>query len=37
MEKEADKLMTHPAVRKAWDHFQLVSKLVNENPDYGVK
>jgi hypothetical protein len=37
MEQEADKLMTHPAVRKAYDHFQLVCKLVNENPDYGVK
>jgi hypothetical protein len=37
MEIEADKLMTHPAVRKAYDHFQLVCKLVNENPNYGVK
>ena len=37
MQKEADKLMTHPAVQKAYDHFQLVCKLVNENPEYGVK
>ena len=37
MQFEAEKLMQHPAVRKAYDHFQLVSKLVNENPDYGVK
>jgi hypothetical protein len=37
MEVEADKLMSHPSVKKAYDHFQLVCKLVNENPDYGVK
>lgn len=37
MEIEADKLMANPAVRKAYDHFQLVCKLVNENPEYGVK
>jgi len=34
---EADKLMTHPAVKKAWDQFQLVCKLVSENEDKGVK
>ena len=33
MQREADKLMTNPAVRKAWDHFQLVCKLVNENKE----
>lgn len=37
MQSEADKLMQHPAVRKAYEHFQLVCKLVNENPEYGVK
>ena len=37
MEKEADKLMTHPAVRKAYEHFQLVCKLVNETEAKGVK
>ena len=37
MQFEAEKLMQHPAVRKAYDHFQLVCKLVNENPEYGVK
>ena len=37
MQREADRLMAHPAVRKSYEHFQLVCKLVNENPDYGVK
>ena len=37
MEKEADKLMMHPAVRKAYEHFQLVCKLVNETEAKGVK
>jgi len=37
MEQEAEKLLAHPSVKKAWDHFHLVCKLVNENPDYGVK
>jgi hypothetical protein len=30
MQEEADKLMTHPAVRDAWDQFQLVCKLTKE-------
>ena len=37
MQTEADRLMEHPAVRKAYEHFQLVCKLVNETPDSGVK
>jgi malonyl CoA-acyl carrier protein transacylase len=37
MEQEAEKLMKHPSVKKAYEHFQLVCKLVNENPDYSVK
>lgn len=37
MEQEAEKLLAHPSARKAWEHFQLVCKLVNENPEYGVK
>ena len=37
MQREADRLMAHPAVRKSYEHFQLVCKLVNENPEYGVK
>jgi hypothetical protein len=37
MQTEADKLMQHPSVRKAYEHFQLVCTLVNENPEYGVK
>ena len=28
---EADKLMTHPSVRKAYDHFILMCELVKEN------
>ena len=31
MEQEAEKLMTHPAVKKAFDHFVLICKLVKEN------
>jgi hypothetical protein len=30
MQAEADKLMTHPAVRDAYEQFQLVCKLVKE-------
>jgi hypothetical protein len=30
MQAEADKLMQHESVRKAYDHFQLVAKLVKE-------
>ncbi len=37
MQREAEKLLEHPAARRAYEHFQLVCKLVNENPDYGVK
>jgi hypothetical protein len=35
MQEEADKLMTNPAVKKAYEHFQLVCELTrgrNENP-----
>ena len=28
---EADKLMEHESVRKAYDHFQLMCTLVKEN------
>jgi inorganic pyrophosphatase/exopolyphosphatase len=31
MMKEADKLMEHESVRKAYDHFMLMCKLVAEN------
>ena len=37
MQLEADKLMQHESVRKAWDHFQLMCKLVNETERQGVK
>jgi hypothetical protein len=30
MQVEADKLMSHPAVRDAYEQFQLVCKLVKE-------
>jgi hypothetical protein len=30
MQAEADKLMQHPAVRDAYEQFQLVCKLVKE-------
>lgn len=30
MMAEADKLMTHEAVKKAWDHFQLMCELTKE-------
>jgi hypothetical protein len=30
MQLEADKLLTHPAARKAYDHFMLVCQLVKE-------
>lgn len=33
MQEEADKLLKNPAVRKAWDHFMLLSKLTAENKD----
>ena len=31
MMEEADKLMTHPGVRKAYEHFLLMCELVKEN------
>jgi hypothetical protein len=30
MQAEADKLMTHESVRKAYDHFQLMCELAKE-------
>ncbi len=30
MMAEAEKLMTHPAVKKAWDNFQLICQLTKE-------
>ena len=33
MQEEADNLMQHEAVRKAYEHFQLVCKLVKERED----
>jgi hypothetical protein len=37
MQVEADKLMEHESVRKAFDHFVLMCKLVNETEVEGVK
>ena len=37
MQVEADKLMSHPAVKKAYENFQIVAKLVNEPEKEGVK
>ena len=37
MQEEAMKLMLHPAVRKSYENFQIVAKLVSESEDYGVK
>jgi hypothetical protein len=37
MSVEAEKLLQNEAVRKAYDHFQLMCKLVNENEAQGVK
>ena len=37
MQEEASKLMLHPAVRKAYENFQIVCKLVNESDPQGVK
>ena len=33
MQEEAEKFMQHPAVRDAYERFQLVCKLVKEKPD----
>lgn len=37
MEEEAMKLMLHPAVKKAYENFQIVAKLVSESERPGVK
>jgi hypothetical protein len=37
MQDEAFKLMLHPAVKKSYDNFQIVAKLVNETDRAGVK
>lgn len=34
---EAEKLLDHPAVRKAYENFQIVAALVNESESQGVK
>jgi len=30
MQEEAEKIMEHPAIRRAWDYFQTVVALVGE-------
>ena len=37
MQEEATKLMLHPAVKRSYDQFQIVCKLVNETDPQGVK
>ena len=37
MTKEAELLLDHPAVRKAYENFQIVAALVNESEKQGVK
>jgi hypothetical protein len=37
MEIEAEKLMLHPAVKRAYENFQIVAKLVSETEHNGVK
>ena len=37
MMQESDKLMLHPAVKKAYENFQIVAKLVSESEGYNVK
>lgn len=37
MQEEADKLMEHESVRKAYEHFQLMCTLVNKSSPQGVK
>jgi hypothetical protein len=37
MQAEAEKLMQHPSVKKAYEHFQLVCNLVSETEVKGVK
>ena len=36
MQEEADKLMKHESVRKAYDHFMLMCQLVKEKNEFGV-
>lgn len=36
MVAEADKLMSHPAVRKAYDHFQLICQLTKDKQEESV-
>lgn len=33
MQEEADRLMTNPAVKRAWDHFMFIAQLSKENPN----
>jgi hypothetical protein len=37
MQEEANKLMLHPAVKRSYENFQIVCKLVNEADPQGVK
>ena len=37
MMEEADKLMLHPAVKRSYENFQIVCKLVSETEQEGVK
>jgi len=37
MTVEAEKLLSHPAVRRAYENFQIVAALVNETEQEGVK
>jgi hypothetical protein len=37
MQEEADKLMLHPAVKRSYENFQIVCKLVSETEREGVK
>jgi hypothetical protein len=36
MQEEADKLMTNPAVKKAYDHFLLLCELTKNSEPGGV-
>lgn len=37
MQEEAMRIMLHPAVKKAYENFQIVAKLVSESEQEGVK
>ncbi len=37
MQEEADKLMMHPAVKRSYENFQIMVKLVSETQEEGVK